>query len=244
MDFSYYIYEGYILKKNLGIPVLGKSAKDYLATFEEQLALTEQFNRRLTSYVGAERLSLKTYAAHADVAARLNSLVAINKNRFRHYVESPSTAVFRNLIVGFGAIMAAGGAFFATKALILLLAAPLLATPVGMLCVIAAIPLSVIFYLGQRSHKVYKMLNPLTHKYHSLDEKFQSFRPKSALDFGRVLELKVSKAVREKPEPVSRKLPLPTNGLNQRYGLFGDSRPEQVASAPAASELRRRAHSC
>jgi hypothetical protein len=239
--FSYYLYEGYILKKNLGIPVIGKSSKDYFSTFEQQIELTKQINHKLLSYTGADRFTPKEYRVHANVAARLNSLVVINKNRFSHYDETPNTAVFRNWIVAFGAIMAAGSAFFGTKALIILLAAPIVATPVGMLCIAAAIPLAVIFYLAQRSHKVYKMLNPLTHKFETLNEKFQSLSPKSMADFDRVLIKKNYNCVIVKPKPHAQ-VALPD--LNRRIGLFDNGESEQVGAKQAVSEPRKRSLSC
>ena len=173
--FSYYFYEGYILKKNLDIPILSESTEKYFNLFEQQLWLANAINAKLQNHLDVVKFNPISYIRLAQVATQINASVIQNQSRFREYQEGLWVKMGRLSIIAFGAVMAAGSAYFLVAKFLGMVAFGLLGGPVATALICVTVALAVNFYLGQRSHKVYKMVNPNLVKFTSLHKQFQLF---------------------------------------------------------------------
>jgi hypothetical protein len=240
--YAYYLYEGYVLKKNLGIPILDKSTKEYLSLYENQMELMPKINEKLNKTTFNNHLKCQEYKALTDLAGQFNESVLENSNLFK-YKESMSNYIVRLGILSYGAVMAAGGTFFSVKSFLTLLAPTLLATPVAMAMMGVCATLAVVFYLGQRPHKIFKMLNPSVSKFEELQPKFVKLaKQEPQKDFAKVLQMKFTQPnvepVLVAPEPVINKTVIACSAkflaVKKRYQLF-QKKKNQLADLAAAT---------
>ncbi|MES2218617.1 MAG: hypothetical protein V4501_09435, partial [Pseudomonadota bacterium] len=197
---AYYLYEGYVLKKNLSIPILTQNAEEYFAVFEEQLQILPTVNEKLHHYAVYNNLTTMQYKKFGTVAAQFNELILANRPLFKNYEESGTSYTIRQGIIAFGAVMAAASAFFSAKSFLTLVSAPLLATPAGIAFMGICVALAVTFYFGQRVHKVYKMMNPEAYKFKTIEEQFQIFKPRLQNDYNKIIKSKILKDINETPD--------------------------------------------
>jgi hypothetical protein len=185
---TFYLFEGYVLKKNLGIPIVGQSVKEYFAVYADQIAITNKINSKLRDVNCVGNLSFKQYSLYSRIATQFNETVSANKTQFTTYKEGDPTKAARYALVGFGAFMAAASGYFSLKSLITLsLSAAFLSTPVGVGLIVLAMVLSVVFHMGLKPKKMFSMLNPSAQYFNALKEKYRSFKPKSSKHFGNVI---------------------------------------------------------
>jgi hypothetical protein len=236
--FAYYLYEGYVLKKNLNIPIMDASTQEYLSIFEDQLEYMNKINEKILSANFVNYLSKTQYTDLTKAAARLNELLMMNRYLFSNYAESKRSYIFRQSIIVFGGIMAAGSAFFAINSFMTSFATVLLGTLTGNVLALGFVALGVGFYIGQRTHKVYKMMNPAAYKFKEIQQQFDSFKPRFDGDFNliirRIPEIKPTVA----NDTVSKRVKFAAS--RQTHRLFKDKRPaplQEPQSCPIPSDF-------
>jgi hypothetical protein len=234
--FAYYLYEGYVLKKNLNIPVMNTSTREYLAIYEDQLELLTKINSKISSASFMFGPTVSQYRMLTKVTSQLNELVMMNKKLFSKYKETTAGYIFRQGIIVYGGIMAAGGAFFTMNAALAGFATSLLGTLTGGLLTLGFVGLAVSFYIGQRTHKVYKMMNPQASKFKDLQEQFETIKPRSEKDFSKVIRNKFLYARLTKVNlPTTVTKPFSSIVKYRSLGLFAKSRP----AAPTLNGFQR-----
>jgi hypothetical protein len=177
------------------------------------------------------------YIGLTKVTATLNELLMMNKDLFGNYAESILSYIFRQSIIVYGGIMAAGSAFFAINSLMTSFATALLGTFTGNVLALGFVALAVGFYIGQRTHKVYKMMNPAAYKFVEIQVQFNDFKPRLEGDFEhnirRIPEIKPTAA----NDIVGKRVEFPAS--RQTHRLFKDKRPAPLEpqSCPTPSDF-------
>jgi hypothetical protein len=206
------------------------------------MELMPKINEKLNKTTFNNHLKCQEYKALTDLAGQFNESVLENSNLFK-YKESMSNYIVRLGILSYGAVMAAGGTFFSVKSFLTLLAPTLLATPVAMAMMGVCATLAVVFYLGQRPHKIFKMLNPSVSKFEELQPKFVKLaKQEPQKDFAKVLQMKFTQPnvepVLVAPEPVINKTVIACSAkflaVKKRYQLF-QKKKNQLADLAAAT---------
>lgn len=193
----FYSFESTFLKKNLGLESMDDS-KRYCQLHEDQIKATKRINRLLFDYSIASQIARNDFKSYSKLAIKLNEHVQHKNNIFKHYDESVGVSIFRKVVTGFGAIMAAGNGYFLMHTLLALVAASLLATPVGWGLVSFAIVSSVSLFALIPSRGLFGMMNPAYEHYQQIQKRLDKFEYRSQTDFDEVISNKVeSKRVAE-----------------------------------------------
>jgi hypothetical protein len=234
---TYNFFEGYLLKQNLGIPILTKSVQKTLAVYEDQITIMEKINRALFNVVAVSHYKkLNQYEEFSAIAVAMNKSVQGNKRLFAVYKEKKITKAIRLSFMIFGSTMAAGTGFFAAKALLGIVAVSLLGTPVGWGLVIGAAVFSVVFHLGLKPKKMFNMLNPVAQKFKKIQDKFAAFKPKKKNDFSMVLRHRSSLV---NPVTLTTSVTIAQTAVPKHQQLRLFHAPKPIATQAAASSLPR-----
>lgn len=178
------LFEGYILKRNFNIGS-NKSLSSYLDLCLEKVTLAKEINNSLAKDIHVIN-KIKTaaeYKAFADASNTFTQDILDNKQKFTGYKENPWIRALRYGLMGFGAVMASGTAFFAAKTLIKVVALSLIGTPLGWALMGAIVVCAVAFYFGLKPKKYFYMTNPNAEKFTAIEKELDGdFDKKIACD--------------------------------------------------------------
>lgn len=175
------------LKEELNISSI-KRIKPLLKSYAKQIDLTKQINNvLLKNYTD---MSLKDYSAYVEIAKTSHqNLIDKQAKMPSKEGESLSKKILGWSILGFGALLTAGTAFFEAKVGILVVFGIALSSPWGLAISLLSIAIGLAFYYVLEKKGVFKILNP-TEKH---KQKLNNYKEEYT-DFNEVLD----KHVKEK----------------------------------------------
>jgi hypothetical protein len=170
-----------MLKSMAGVSTTS-NAKLLLKTHQKQVDVTNEINHELADVNVLAQMSEQDYRSYRTIALKCNQDLSVKKAHYAEYHEHPARKAARWILTGFGTLMVAAGTYFGVSTLLATMAAPLLATPVGLIIIGTLMLTSVVFYLAMQNQGLKNLLNPALEAFNAVKAKLATLTVKTERD--------------------------------------------------------------
>ena len=171
----FYAFEVTFLKDALGIHYKNTDVALFVEIYTSQLKTTISINQLLTT-IHMQEVKNSVYNEYIQLTNLLNQDLRSKHAAIGPYPESILKKILKVGILAFGALSSIAGSYFFANALLTVLAASLVGTPVGWAIIGLTVLAGLGFYYAMDATSMIRLANPAFDKYHLLKKELEQFK--------------------------------------------------------------------
>ncbi len=185
----FYVFDVTLLKEAFGIPSSDTDLEQLIETYSIQLKTAIAINH-LLSTIHMQNINALTFDEYRQLITLLNLDLRNKQAGMEPYPESSLKNILNAAILAFGALSSIAGSYFFVNTLMMMVAAPMVGTPIGWTIVVLTVISRLGIYYALDAISMIQLANPVFDRYDTLKKELQLFKDHYHEDLGSVKSTK------------------------------------------------------
>jgi hypothetical protein len=185
----FYIYEASLLEVALGVSQRNWEPHRLIKLYTEQLQISKQVNQRLTS-IPILVMKNDVYDAYVKFTGLMNKDLQVKCKAASEAESSILRRIIKAAVLLFGAVSSVAGSYFLVIAMMSILAAPLVGTPVGWCIILLTVVAGLGYHYAMGTTSMSRVLSSDYDQFQTLKKEWAEFQETYSYDLSKVQTIK------------------------------------------------------